>query len=234
MKTRSFAPFLAVAGVVAGVLLSSRLPAQQPPAPPATSAVKVAVVDVQRAVMETEDGLRAQATLKKYFDRKQGDLNAKQEDLLRRKDEIEKQSKVLSKDALARATEEWQRQMNEVQQVFLDYNKELQKKQGEITAPIFTRVNGLLRKVAKRDGYDLVLERQAVPYVRTELDITDAIISMYNAGEDGAGDAPREPATGSAAPPAPAPPASGAPKAPLSHRARKRRRRASAFVFRRQ
>ena len=208
---RSLAPFLAVAAVAAGVLLSSRLPAQQPPSP---QTMKVAVVDVQRAVMETEDGLRAQATLKKYFDRRQGDLNAKQEDLLRRKDEIEKQSKVLSQAALARAMEEWQRQMNEVQQVFLDYNKELQKKQGEITAPIFARVSALLRKVSKRDGYDLVLERQAVPYVRTEFDITDAIITMYNTGEEGAGDAPREPSSGSAAPPAAPPPAASAPKAP--------------------
>ena len=214
MTNRSLAPFLAVAAVAAGVLLSSRLTAQQPPPPPATGTMKVAVVDVQRAVMETEDGLRAQATLKKYFDRRQGDLSAKQEDLLRRKDEIEKQSKVLSKDALGRAMEEWQRQMNELQQVFLDYNKELQKKQGEITAPIFSRVSALLRKVSKRDGYDLVLERQAVPYVRTEFDITDSIITMYNAGEEGAGEAPREAPSGSSAPPAAPPPATSAPKAP--------------------
>ena len=30
--------------------------------------MRVAVVDVQRAMMQTEDGLRAQATLKKLFD----------------------------------------------------------------------------------------------------------------------------------------------------------------------
>jgi outer membrane protein len=205
---------LAIAGVAAGVLLTTRLPAQQPPAAtPAPGTMKVVVVDVQRAVMETEDGLRAQATLKKYFDRRQGDLDGKRDELLRRKDEIEKQSKVLSKEALVRAMEEWQRQMNELQAVFMDYNKEIQRKQGDVTAPIYAKISGLLRKVAKRDGYDLVLERQAVPYVRSELDITDQIIAMYNAGEDATADVPAPREAPSGAPPVPAPPpAASAPK----------------------
>lgn len=213
---RSTSFLLAIAGITAGVLLTTSLPAQQPPvATPAPGGVKIVVVDVQRAVMETEDGLRAQATLKKYFDRRQGDLDGKRDDLLRRKDEIEKQSKVLSKEALVRAMEDWQRQMNELQAVFMDYNKEIQRKQGDVTAPIYAKISGLLRKVAKRDGYDLVLERQAVPYVRSELDITDQIITMYNAGEDATPDVapPREAPSGApTAPPAAPAPASSAPK----------------------
>ena len=73
--------------------------------PPAASAqsLKFAVVDVQRAVMETEDGLRAQATLKKFFDKRQQELDAKQNELQKQREEIEKQSKVLSQQALAEA-----------------------------------------------------------------------------------------------------------------------------------
>ncbi len=37
----------------------------------AEAQMKVAVVDLQRAVMQSEDGLRAQATLKKVFDSRQ-------------------------------------------------------------------------------------------------------------------------------------------------------------------
>ncbi len=188
-------------GVLAAALalsVSPSLVAQQPAAP-APSLTKVAVVDIQRAVMETEDGLRAQAQLKKYFDRRQAELNGRQEELLKKKDDLEKQSKLLSKEALARAMDDWQRQMAELQQVFQSYNGELGKKQNEITAPIYARVSGYLRKIAKKDGYDVILDRQAVPYVRSELDLTDLVISMYNSGED----APAEPApapSGSAAP----------------------------------
>jgi len=62
--------------------------------------LKFAVVDVQRAVMETEDGLRASATLKKFFDKRQQELDAKQTELQKQREEIEKQSKVLSAAAL--------------------------------------------------------------------------------------------------------------------------------------
>ena len=47
----------------------------------AAAQTKVAVVDTQRAIMETEDGLRAQATLKKVFDSRQRELDKKQSDL---------------------------------------------------------------------------------------------------------------------------------------------------------
>lgn len=196
--------WLGVLGAALALSFSSRLVAQQPAATPAPSLTKVAVVDIQRAVMETEDGLRAQAQLKKYFDRRQAELNGRQEDLLKKKDDLEKQSKLLSKEALARAMDDWQRQMAELQQVFQSYNGELGKKQNEITAPIYARVSGYLRKIAKKDGYDVILDRQAVPYVKAELDLTDLVISMYNSGEDAPADAAPA-ASGSAAPAAPAP-----------------------------
>jgi outer membrane protein len=161
-------------------------------------ALKFAVVDVQRAVMETEDGLRAQATLKKFFDKRQQELDAKQNELQKQREDIEKQSKVLSQQALAKRMEDWQKQMVDLQAVFVEYNKELQKKQGELTQPIYGKIMGLLRRLATQDGYDAILEKQAVPYMRADLDLTDRIIQMYNGG--GATAAPGTSAT----PPAPA------------------------------
>jgi outer membrane protein len=174
--------------------------------PSALAQLKFAVVDVQRAVMETEDGLRASATLKKFFDKRQQELDAKQNELQKQREEIEKQSKVLSQQALQKRMEDWQKQMLELQTVFVEYNKELQKKQGELTQPIYGKIMGLLRRVATQDGYDAILEKQAVPYMRNDLDLTDKIIQMYNSGAAGAAPA------GSGAAPAPAAPKAPAPK----------------------
>jgi len=163
--------------------------------------LKFAVVDVQRAVMETEDGLRAQATLKKFFDKRQQELDAKQTELQKQREEIEKQSKVISQQALQKRMEDWQKQMVELQTVFVEYNKELQKKQGELTQPIYGKIVGLLRRLATQDGYDAILEKQAVPYMRNDLDLTDRVIQMYNGG--GAAAAPASsalPAPAAAAP----------------------------------
>jgi outer membrane protein len=148
-------------------------------------AMKVAVVDVQRAVMQTEDGLRAQATLKKLFDSRQQELNKKQLDLTKQKEEIDKQQKVLSKDAYDRRIQDLQKQMVDLQQVFVEYNKELDKKQKELTDPVFEKVLGIIKRLAARDGYDVVLDKQTVAYVRSDLDLTDQCIQIYNTGGSG-------------------------------------------------
>lgn len=145
----------------------------------------IAVVDLQGAVMQTEDGIRAQATLKKLFDKRQQDLDAKQQKLAKMREDIERQSKVLSREALARRMDFWQKEMISLQSVFVDYNKELNKKQGELTQPIIKRMVGIIGKLAEKNGHDLVLDRQAAPYARPDLDLTDKVVAMYNAGESG-------------------------------------------------
>ena len=163
---------------------------------------KVAVIDVQRAVASTEDGLRAQATLKKLFDTKQQELNKKQTDLQRQREEIDKQAKVLPKDALEKRINEWQKQMMELQAIFVEYNKELEKKQKELTDPVFEKVMQIIKRLATTENIDLVVDKATVAYVRGDLDLTDKTIQMYNSSS---GSAPAAP--GPAAPaPAPAAP----------------------------
>ena len=173
----------------------------------AAAQAKLAVVDTQRAIMETEDGLRAQATLKKLFDSRQRELDKKQEELQKERDDIDKQKDVLSKTALAKRVDKWQREMVQLQTVFVEYNKELQKKQGELTQPIFQKAMGLIRRLATQEGYDMIVDKTAVPYARSDLDLTDRLITLYNQGV-----AP-EPASAKPAKAAPTPPVLKAPDA---------------------
>ncbi len=144
--------------------------------------MRIAVVDTQRAVMETEDGLRAQATLKKLFEARQRELDQKQKDLQKEKGEIDKQIKAKGGQAMAGRIEKWQREMAAVQNTFLQYNQELQKKQNELTAPIVQKTVGIIRRVATQSGFDLVIEKQAASYFRSDLDLTDRVITLYNRG----------------------------------------------------
>ncbi|MBX3191122.1 MAG: OmpH family outer membrane protein [Labilithrix sp.] len=159
----------------------------------AQQTTKVGVVDVQRAVASTEDGLRAQATLKKLFDSRQQELNKKQNDLQKQREDIDKQAKVLPKDALQKRIDEWQKQMMELQAVFIEYNKELEKKQKELTDPVFEKVMAIIKRIATSENIDLVLDKATVAYVRTDLDLTDKAIQMYNSAGGGAA-APNPPA----------------------------------------
>ena len=89
---------------------------------------------------------------------------------------------MLSKGALAKRVDKWQREMMQLQPMFVEYNKELQKKQNELTQPIFQKTMDIIRRLATQEGYDVVVDKQAVPYVRSDLDVTDRVITMYNQG----------------------------------------------------
>lgn len=170
-RFRRFRPWLFIA---AAATLSTAVAAQ----------VRLAVVDTQRAALETEDGLRATANLKKVFEQKQKELDQRQNELQTERGDIEKQRGVLSKEAFAKRADKWQRDAMQVQQNFMQYQQDLNKKQAELTQPIFQKAMGIIRRIATQDGYDVIVDKQAVPYFRSDLDLTDRVITIYNSGGD--------------------------------------------------
>ena len=144
---------------------------------------KFAVIDSQRAIYETEDGLRVQATLKKLFESRQVELANKERALMSDRDQLEKdaQGQKVSRETLQRKAEGLQKQAAELQAIMVDYQKEMQQKRVDMTGPIVQRVNAIVRRIAGTDGYEMVLEKSAVPYFRGDLELTDRVIQLYNA-----------------------------------------------------
>jgi outer membrane protein len=180
---------LRVAALVTVALCATTLPAY-------AQGSKLAVIDLRRAVIETEDGLRVQSKLKQLFDNRQTELDGKQKGFQESKTKLEKQAKQgkLSKQELQKRYDSLQKQASELQGMLVEYQREMQRQENELTSPIVTRMMTLIRRVASQNSYDMVLDRSAVPYVRSDLDITDRLIQMYNAGEvEGADKRPATP-----------------------------------------
>ena len=183
---------------------------------------KIAVIDLARAIFETEDGLRAQADLKKFQGKLQGDLEARQREFEAKRNAYEKDKAKMPKDKLAQVEADLQQRILEMQSMQADAQREMQQQQSTKMLPIQQRVIGIVRRIAAQDGYDMVLEKSAVPYMRADLEITDRAIQMYNMGGEGApatGKPPAAPATTPGAPkpgaaPATPPPAAPKPAAP--------------------
>ena len=170
---------------VVSVVALTALSAAFPRSAGAADALKVAVVDVQRAVADTEDGLRARANMKKLFESKQQELARKEQELLKQRDDLEKQMRVMSKEAFQKREEDFRRQTIELQAMLETYNKEIFKKQKELTDPIVERVMGNIKRLASQEGYDLIVDRAGAPYFRSDLDLTDKVIRLSNGGGGG-------------------------------------------------
>jgi outer membrane protein len=154
-------------------------------APKVYGQVRIAVVDLQRALNETEDGRRAKARLKKLFKQHQTELDKRQGELKTLKEDIERNKEVWSRDVLQKRAEEYQKAFIDLQQVYTDYQRELAEKEGELTGEILQRMQSILRRIGQAEGYTLIVERNegGVMWVPSNLDVTDQVIQRYNSGE---------------------------------------------------
>jgi len=170
--------FARTALVLAALLASAGLPH-------VASAQKIGVVDMQRALTETEDGRKAKDQLKKLFDQRQKTLDKQQTDLKTLKDSLEKQRDVLSREVLAKKLEEYQKAFGELQTTYMEFQRELAAKEGELTKPILERMQRVMKRIGQADGFALIIERgeAGVVYVPSTYDLTDLLIQRYNAGE---------------------------------------------------
>ncbi|MEZ4294810.1 MAG: OmpH family outer membrane protein [Polyangiaceae bacterium] len=199
-SSRFWAALFGGALAVSGLAWSAPAAAQTPTAP----SVRMGVVDVRRAVLETEEGLRVQASLKKLFDSRQTELDQKQLQLQKDKEALDKefQAKKTPQDVLQKKLENLQRTAAELQALTYDYQREMTRKENELTTPILNKILGLLKRIASTEGYDMIVDKSVVPYFRSDLEVTDKVIQMYNAGSD---PAPKPATPAKPAPAAPAP-----------------------------
>ena len=149
-------------------------------APRLYAQVKLAVVDMQRALLETNDGRSAKTQLKRLFEERQKRLNDRQEALKRMKEDLDKQKVSLSREALQKRMEDYQAEFVKLQQSYLEYQNELAQKEAELTKSILVNLQGIVRQIGTSEGYTGILDQGAVIWAPTHLDLTDRVIQEYN------------------------------------------------------
>lgn len=156
-------------------------------APRVYAQLRVAVVDMQRALLETNDGRRAKNQLKAQFEKLQEDLNRRQQGLKRQKEEIEKQRNVLSAAALQKRMGEYQQAFEGLSKNYLEYQQQLAQREAELTKQILVNLQGVVRQFGNSEGFTLILDQGAVVFSPTHIDLTDRVIQEYNRQHTGEG-----------------------------------------------
>lgn len=146
----------------------------------AQATMSVVYVDVDRVINECDEGKDAQELLKKDQAKRQVDIQGREAEIKKLQDELEKQAKAFSAAAIEKKAATYQQAVIDYQNVVLKYQKELDAREKELFDPIERRIKTLLRDVALRDGYDMILNKRSVPYGRKDLDVTDKITQEYN------------------------------------------------------
>jgi outer membrane protein len=145
--------------------------------------LKIGYVNLQQAVSEVEEGKAARDTLKKEFDAKQKTLDDKQNELKRMKDDLDKQMVVMSDDAKREKAVEFERKVNEMQQLYVQMQKDLQEREREMMKVIFDKMEAVIKDIATAEGYGYVFEQQnaGLMVAPPQANMTQELVRRYNA-----------------------------------------------------
>jgi outer membrane protein len=157
-----------------------------PAAPPALTD-KIGIVSIQSAIIGTTDGQKDLQVLTKKFDPKKNELKSLADEIDGLKKQLETQGPKLNEEAratLSRQVEIKQKTLSRAQE---DAQNDFAEQQNEIVQRILQKLLPVIDKYANDSGLTLVVEASKpwpdspVLWVRPSIDITKAVVDIYNA-----------------------------------------------------
>jgi Skp family chaperone for outer membrane proteins len=180
---------------------------------------KVAIINIQVAIAQSNDGQKAASALQTKFAPKQQELSKAQQEINALQDQLRNQEKTLNEDArnkLLRSIDDKTRAFNRTNE---DVTHEFQTAEQDAINEIGQKMMNVLGEYAQKNSYGVVLDvssqQTPVLYADPATDITKDIIDLYDqaTATPAASTAPAAPAPEAKAAPAAAAPAAATPAA---------------------
>ncbi len=198
------------------------------PAHPAATSVptgtsggaKVGIVNIQAAIVSTNEGARDFEALQKKFEPRRTELQNLNTEVDNLKKQLSTQGDKMNEDARANLVKSIETKQKSLQRSAEDAQNEFQAQQNEIASRILQKMAPVIETYAKSNGYGLLLDSsQAWPqgpllWATESVDLTKTIVDAYNA-QSGIAPPPR-PASTTAPKPAATTPAATKPTTPAT------------------
>ncbi len=154
------------------------LPAAAQTAPP-----KLAVIDVQKLVVESAAGKEAQGRVKKIIDAKQADSEKLQKELQALQQRLTDQGPSLADDKREALNKEYQEKGIAYKRFQDDAQREVQEAQQRELSELEKRVLPVINQIGKEKGYTLIFNKYApgmLVYADDSVDITEEVLRRFN------------------------------------------------------
>jgi outer membrane protein len=177
---------------------------------PAQTPTKVAIINIQGAIVATRDGAKARESIQKKFEPRFKQVEAQNSEIQKLRNQLTTLANTASQEVRDKISREIDDKQKKLQWDSEDLQNDLQQEEGKLVNEIGQRMMQVIDEYAKAQGFALVLDvssqQSPVLWAANGIDITQQIVELYDK-RFGAGEAPAaKPAAGAGAPAA-APPA---------------------------
>lgn len=164
---------LVLAGILAGCFAVS---------PVFAAEVKLGYIDMQKALNTSESGKEAKEQLAARVKKYQDEINVKQEEIKKLKDDLEKQGMLLSESARSAKEKDYQQRLKEFQRFTKDAQDELQGKDEEYTRKILEGMEKVIQEFGRKNGYTFIFVRnEGMLFANDKVDVTEEVLKLFNA-----------------------------------------------------
>lgn len=148
----------------------------------ASAETKIGFVDMKAVIAKSEPGIKAMEELKSQFKDMKDTLDAQKKTLDTLKDELQKQSMMLSQEAKLDKETQYKRKVRDFQDMGQSYQRKLQQAEQSLSKPIIDNLLTVIESYGKKNGYTAIFDKQAsgVVYGQESADITNAVIAELN------------------------------------------------------
>jgi len=151
----------------------------------ATAQVKVAVINLQRAVLESNEIKKASTALETKYRPRQQELEKLQADLEKIQQTLQAGQGKLSPQGEADLQAEGTRKQTTLTRKSEDLQKDVDAERNEVLAKSSKQMQEVVGKLAAEKGYDIVVDVSNTVFFKPALEITTDAITAYNAAYPG-------------------------------------------------
>lgn len=169
--------FLLAAFVAAGAVSTAPAAAQAE-----AGAIKVAVIDVERILSESERGKSALEELEALQNEKREEGQAMQQEINDLRNELNEGQLSLAEDRLTELQKQIEDKMIALQRFQDDANRELTEKRDQVLSRIERSIFPVINEIGQEGEYTLIFNKynSGLVYASDAVDITDQVIERYN------------------------------------------------------
>jgi outer membrane protein len=142
--------------------------------------VKVAVINLQKAVLESDEIKKASNDLEAKFKPRQQELEKLQSEIQVIQQQLQSNAGKLNPQAEADLNAQGAKKQRDLQRKGEDLQADVDRERNEILGKSTQKMGAVVKKLAEEKGYDLVVDISNTIYFKPALEITNDALAAYN------------------------------------------------------
>jgi outer membrane protein len=147
-----------------------------------SSKLKICVVNVQTAILQTNEGKAAKSKIEKEAEKDRQDILAKQNQLKKMEEDFQSQQSILSDSDKLAKQKEFQIKLQDYQKSQMSFEQKTRSKELAATQEIYQKITSIVKETRKKEECSMAFDSGAGVLLDADdvKDITSKIVEKYN------------------------------------------------------